>query len=148
MAYVTPRTVVPGEIWTASAHNQDVRDDIIDLNSRAILTQVLVQEDLAPTSSGSININDETTVITMSPTASYDYYGLTLPSTSPKAVEIVNTSGFNVTLKHESGSEATPAKRFYLPASGDLVMALGEACRLMHISVPLGARWVATGTAA
>ena len=148
MPWTTPRTWVAGEVVTAAIMNVHVRDNLSDLDSRVTISQQFVQEDLAPSGSGSIAIADDTTVLTLTPTGNYDYYGMDVPVSDPWAVEIINTSANTVTLKHESGSEATPAKRFFLPASGDLVLSLGEACRLLYISVAAGARWVATGTAA
>lgn len=146
--WTAPRTWVAGEVVTAAIMNVHVRDNLSDLNARVTITQQFVQEDIAPTASGSIAIADDTTVLTMNPNGAYNYYGMDVPVSDPWAVEIINVSANNITLEHESGSEATPARRFFLPASGNLVLSLGEACRLLYISVAAGARWVATGTAA
>lgn len=142
MAWTTPRTWVAGEVVTASIMNTHVRDNLIDLDDRADLTQQFVQEDISLTASGSLAPAADTTVITIDANGAYSVYGMSVPARSPWAIDIVSIYSGNTTLEHESGSEATPAKRFYLPASGSVVLSIGEGVRFLYISVPVGARWV------
>lgn len=142
MAYVAPVTVSPGQIATASLWNQDVRDNVADLNSRMNLSTQLSGAILTVTGSGSLTNSGNATVLMLDLNGAYNIYGLALPPRDPFAVYIVNISANAATLKHESGSEATPSKRFFLPASTDLVLNTGEGTTLLHVSPPVGTRWL------
>lgn len=142
MAWTTPRTWVAGEVVTASIMNTHVRDNLSDLDTRVQTAPQLAQATETVTASGSLLNASNVTVLLLDLNAAYDLYGCALPPRSPWQLYIVNITANNATLKHESGSEATPAKRFYLVAAGDLVLSLGEGTTLLYISVPLGARWV------
>jgi hypothetical protein len=141
MPWTTPSTVVPGQVATAALWNSEVGANLIDLDSRLDLAQQLDQETLSPSGSGSLGQATDTSVLLLDPSGAYDFYGAEVPARAPFAMEILNISGNNVTLKHESLSEATPAKRFRLPGLTDLVIGQGNGVRLLYISVPVGARW-------
>jgi hypothetical protein len=142
MAWTTPRTWVAGEVVTASQMNTHVRDNLADLDARVNITPQITQATETITANGSLVNASGVTVLLLDPTAARDIYGCAVPPRSPWVLYIVNITSNNATLKHESGSEATPAKRFFLVAAGDVVLSLGEGIALLYISVPAGARWV------
>ncbi len=142
MPWTTPRTWVAGEVVTAAIMNTHVRDNLSDLHSRMNITPQLVQGSEAITAHGSLVNASNFTVLLLEPTGAYNLYGCAVPPRSPWAMYLVNLSSNVVTLKHESGSEATPAKRFYLIAAGDVALSLAEGLLVLYVSVPAGARWV------
>ena len=56
---------------------------------------------------------------------------------------VINISPHAITLKYESLSETTPAKRFILPGGVDRTLTLGQGLTFVYVSVPIGARWCA-----
>lgn len=142
MAWTTPRTWVAGEVVTASIMNTHVRDNLDDLDTRMDTAPQLAQATETITAAGSLANASNVTVLLLDLNAAYDIYGCAVPPRSPWQLAVVNITANNATLKHESGSEGTPAKRFYLVAAGDVVLSLGEGILLLYISVPAGARWV------
>lgn len=143
MAYVAPQTVAPGQVATASLWNQDVRDNVADLNSRMNLATQLDDDTETILANKTLLNANAATVLLLSPDAARDVWGIALPPRDPFAIYLVNITGNNATLKHESGSEATPSKRFFLPNSADLVLGPGEGTTVLHVTPPIGTRWVA-----
>lgn len=143
MAYVTPVTVAPGEIWTASQHNQDVRDNVIDLNARMNTALKMVEETITSLDgNGSVTLaNNAATCVLFDAASTVDVNGCEIPDVDPFWRSFVNVSTGIKTMKHEDATEPTPAKRFFLPGGTDIPLDLGQGILLQYVSVPLGARW-------
>lgn len=143
MAWTTPRTWVAGEIVTAALMNVHVRDNLDDLNDRMDLAVQEVQEEVTTLDgNGSIAFSTEATTIVLNGAGAADVNGMSIPPRAPWQMVIVNVTASTATLKHEDGTETTPAKRFILPNDTDLGLGLGDGLLLKYISVALGARWV------
>jgi hypothetical protein len=140
--WTAPRTWVAGEVVTAALMNTHVRDNLIDLDSRVDLAQQLVQESITVTASGRLTPAAGSSVLVLDSTGAYTLYGMSVPASAPFAIDIINVSANNLIVAHESGSEATPACRFYNVAGGSVTLSLGEGIRLLYITVAAGSRWV------
>lgn len=143
MAWTTPRTWVAGEVVTAAIMNQHVRDNLSDLDARVNVTPQ-IDDDIETVAANKtlVNTNDATVLMLDVTGAARDVWGVELPPREPYQVQLINISGNNAVLKHESGSEATPSKRFFLPGGADLTLTPGAGTTLLHVNPPIGTRWV------
>ena len=143
MAFTAVATVAPGEVYTASAYNLYIRDNMADLDARMNTALQLAEQTITGLDgNGSIAKDDAATCVLFDAAATADINGCSVPTRSPWWMSLVNISTGVKTLKHENGTEPTPAKRFYLAGLGDVPLDVGQGILLQYVSAPVGARWV------
>ena len=133
-----------GYLVTAADWNADLVANVNDLNTRVLLAPQLTQELLVPASGASFAQNPNTTVLLLNHGGVVAAaWGAVVPTRAPWVMYMINISPYAITLINESGSEATPAKRFILPGGVDRTLTLGQGLTFVYVSVPIGARWCA-----
>lgn len=143
MAWNAPVTVVAGQVATAALWNAQVRDNMLDLDTRMnTAVQLAAQQITGLDGNGSLVLNATTTVVYLNGVGAADVNGATVPARNPWFLVVVNITSNVATLKHEDATETTPGKRFILPGDTDFPLGLGDGLLLIYVSVPIGARWV------